>query len=59
MYQGLYLSFKAQSLPQMGVEGIVSSLVSCCRTDTGLSSGVNLGIARLNSKGGGGGGALV
>lgn len=36
----------------------MSSLVSCCRTDTGLSSGVHLGIARLNSKGGGGEGGV-
>ena len=31
--------------------GIVSSWVSCCCTDTGLSSGVHLGVARLNPRG--------
>ena len=42
LYRGLPLSFKAQCLPQIK-EGVVSGWVSCCCTDTGLSSGLHLG----------------
>ena len=39
---GLSLSFKAQCLRQIE-ERSVSSWVSCCYTDTGLSSGIYFG----------------
>ena len=43
LYQGLSLSFIAQCLSQIEGGLIVSSWVSCCCTDTGLSSGMHFG----------------